>query len=169
MAPEVLQAESYDIRADTYSFALVIWAMLTGETRPYKSIGQKNMVTMVVQQHYREQIPAYTPENLENMIKNCWDPIPSNRPFFADILQTLTRTDFLGSPPRLLYLLEHIGPYLDSHTLIALSLTSQQFYIKVKDHLRTQNQSFLRRSGKSSKLKRSRKRKVRKGYVSNHL
>ena len=47
MAPEVLDNKMYTVKADSYSFALVIWAMLSGED-PYNDVDPLQLAIDVV-------------------------------------------------------------------------------------------------------------------------
>jgi len=61
MAPEVLLGERYDMKADVFSFGMVIWELLTRDTPPERLPGQKFAVD---QARLRKALPTDAPEGL---------------------------------------------------------------------------------------------------------
>lgn len=89
MAPEVLAGGTYDERCDVYSFALVLWEFFANQL-PYSECEEfHQLVDIVVNQKKRPPIPAHTPLEIVNLIKQCWDPDPGKRPTFATIVETI--------------------------------------------------------------------------------
>ncbi|CAB4319623.1 unnamed protein product [Prunus armeniaca] len=79
MAPEVINHQPYDQKADVFSFAIVLWELVTAKV-PYDT-------------RLRCKLPweldsTGHPKLLELMQK-CWDADPSNRPSFSDIIAEL--------------------------------------------------------------------------------
>ncbi|KAJ9529577.1 hypothetical protein QJQ45_013916 [Haematococcus lacustris] len=91
-APEVLSHQHYSIRADVFSFAVVMWECLTRKL-PYAGLAPFQAATAVVYQGLRPDIPACTPPSLAALIKACWAAVPDQRPSFnvvvADLQQQL--------------------------------------------------------------------------------
>jgi len=89
MAPEVFE-KIYDHKADTYSFALVLWSMLTG-LNPYRQYEKSVNFAAVVASGKRETIPDLKNSHLDltTLIKRCWDPDSKKRPDFTEILDIL--------------------------------------------------------------------------------
>jgi serine/threonine protein kinase len=46
MAPEMLRAENYDEKADVYSYGVVLWELLTGQT-PWNELHPMQVVAVV--------------------------------------------------------------------------------------------------------------------------
>ncbi|XP_022013208.1 serine/threonine-protein kinase STY17 [Helianthus annuus] len=59
MAPEVIEHKPYDHIADVFSFAIVLWELLTGEV-PYSYLTPLQAAVGVVQQGLRPTIPKQT-------------------------------------------------------------------------------------------------------------
>ncbi len=86
MAPELLAAlrarvpSTITKEADMYSFALIIWEILTREV-PYKQLATsiERLVQLVVDQEVRETIPKNTPANYVKVLTFCWDANPRKR------------------------------------------------------------------------------------------
>ncbi|KAK3119820.1 hypothetical protein QOZ80_9AG0675750 [Eleusine coracana subsp. coracana] len=87
MAPEVINHEPYDNKADVYSFALVLWELMTSKI-PYTSMTPVQ-AAVGVRKGLRPQLPENAHPRLVNLVQRCWEPIPSDRPSFSDIIAEL--------------------------------------------------------------------------------
>ena len=72
MAPEVIKSESYDERADVYSFAMVLWEMLTHQV-PWQDSWSVVVANSVANDGKRPIIPTSCPAKLRSVILSCWD------------------------------------------------------------------------------------------------
>lgn len=84
MAPELFKNNSYDTKVDVYSYAIILWEMLTEDT-PFKGQNPMQIMTAVVQKAERPPMPKNVPYALEQLIKLCWATDPTERPTFDDI------------------------------------------------------------------------------------
>lgn len=84
MAPEVLTHQPYDQKADVYSFAIVLWELLTIKL-PYEDLSPLQAAVGVVEQGLRPELPKNTHPKLSNLMQRCWEAIPANRPSFSQI------------------------------------------------------------------------------------
>ncbi|BAT00526.1 Os07g0203925, partial [Oryza sativa Japonica Group] len=87
MAPEVINHQPYDNKADVFSFAIVLWELITSKI-PYNTMTPLQAAVSVytrdcAQGSQKMHIPSYY------LRFRCWDGIPSNRPAFSDILAEL--------------------------------------------------------------------------------
>ncbi|KAF2075586.1 hypothetical protein CYY_003129 [Polysphondylium violaceum] len=84
VAPEVLAEEGYTEKADVYSFAIVLWELLT-RLIPYAG---KNTMQVVrsIDRGERLPMPDWCPPAYAKLINRCWDTDPTNRPSFPEIL-----------------------------------------------------------------------------------
>lgn len=89
VAPEVLAEQGYTEKADVYSFAIILWELLTRQI-PYAG---KNTMQVVrsVDRGERLAIPPTCPPDYAKLINACWDNDPTARPAFTSILTTLER------------------------------------------------------------------------------
>jgi len=86
MAPEVLKKEEYDESADMYSFAIVLWELLT-QKDPFPEVDSwANLIEVVVTQEQRPEIPKECPTRLRKLITACWAQDPASRPTFEQII-----------------------------------------------------------------------------------
>jgi serine/threonine protein kinase len=95
VAPEVLAEEGYTEKADVYSFAIILWEMLTRQI-PYAG---KNTMQVVrsVDRGERLTIPDYCPPDYAQLINDCWNTDPAKRLSFAEVLARMEkmRTSYL--------------------------------------------------------------------------
>ncbi|XP_077241358.1 serine/threonine-protein kinase STY46-like isoform X2 [Tasmannia lanceolata] len=87
MAPEVINHQPYDQKADVFSFAIVLWELATGKI-PYD-----NMTPLQAALGVREGLRPMLPENvhprLVDLMQRCWDAVPNIRPSFTEIIVEL--------------------------------------------------------------------------------
>ncbi|KAJ1702912.1 hypothetical protein LUZ63_002691 [Rhynchospora breviuscula] len=88
MAPEVIEHEPYDHKADVFSFAVMMWELLTGKI-PYEYLTPLQAAVGLVQKGLRPTIPKNANPEIAKLIKRCWQQDPTKRPDFAEILEIL--------------------------------------------------------------------------------
>lgn len=88
MAPEVIEHKPYDHKADVFSFAIVLWELLTGQI-PYAFLTPLQAAVGVVQNGLRPIIPKDTRPKLAELLEKCWQQDPTRRPDFDKILEIL--------------------------------------------------------------------------------
>ncbi|KAK0145295.1 Receptor-interacting serine/threonine-protein kinase 1 [Merluccius polli] len=93
MAPEHL--ENLNCRSteksDVYSFAIVVWVILTGQD-PYENARSEDQVYLCVRKGDRpevELITEDTPKEMVELMKSCWQQDPLQRPTFEGMLTEL--------------------------------------------------------------------------------
>ncbi|XP_030943066.1 serine/threonine-protein kinase STY46-like isoform X1 [Quercus lobata] len=88
MAPEVIEHKPYDHKADVFSFAIVLWELLTGKL-PYEYLTPLQAAVGVVQKCLRPIIPKHTHPKLAELLEKCWQQDPALRPDFSEIIEIL--------------------------------------------------------------------------------
>ncbi|KAH3757163.1 serine/threonine-protein kinase STY8 [Pelomyxa schiedti] len=92
MAPEVVTGTDYDLKADVYSFGVMLYQMVTGQT-PFQEVTNHFEVTRKLLNGERPEIvapPGVCGKAIE-LIPKCWAPDPATRPTFEVILHQLTK------------------------------------------------------------------------------
>lgn len=56
---------------------------------PYAGVSGIQAALAVMHRGLRPGIPSHTPPALAALIRDCWQPLPDQRPGFADITQRL--------------------------------------------------------------------------------
>lgn len=95
MAPEIMNHQSYDQKADVFSFSIVLWELLTLKL-PYENMTPLQ-AAIGVRRGERPVIPTNTHPKLVRLMQRCWDADPLIRPAFSEIELELK------------WLLEHVG------------------------------------------------------------
>uniref|UniRef100_A0A7S2L3E6 Protein kinase domain-containing protein n=1 Tax=Leptocylindrus danicus TaxID=163516 RepID=A0A7S2L3E6_9STRA len=111
MAPEVLQYSSetpllgdnnnpYGPPADVYSFAIILWELVTQEC-PFEScVSSRNdplqVALAVIQRDVRPVVPRWVCERYRDVILRCWRRDPSRRMRLEDVLTVLGNLTEVG-------------------------------------------------------------------------
>lgn len=97
-APEVFRSSNYDEKVDIYSFAMVIYELITSKLPysdkwPNSSAGMSVSAILNITQGLRPAIKKShfkgCPTFLRDMMLKCWGPDPSARPSFAEVAAQL--------------------------------------------------------------------------------
>ncbi|XP_050259496.1 serine/threonine-protein kinase STY46-like isoform X3 [Quercus robur] len=91
MAPEVIEHKPYDHKADVFSFAIVLWELLTGKL-PYEYLTPLQAAVGVLQKGLRPIIPKHTHPKLAELLEKCWQQDPALRSDFSEIIEILQQT-----------------------------------------------------------------------------
>ncbi|XP_010680490.1 serine/threonine-protein kinase STY46 isoform X2 [Beta vulgaris subsp. vulgaris] len=83
MAPEVINHQPYDQKADVFSFAIVLWELVTAKI-PYENMTPLQ-AALGVRQGLRPDIPRGIHPRLSDLMLRCWDVAPIKRPPFSII------------------------------------------------------------------------------------
>ncbi|XP_011042828.1 PREDICTED: tyrosine-protein kinase Src42A-like isoform X2 [Populus euphratica] len=90
MAPEIINHLPYDQKADVFSFAIVLWELVTAKV-PYDSMTPLQ-AALGVRQGLRPDLPQNAHPKLLDLMQRCWETVPDKRPSFSEItveLETL--------------------------------------------------------------------------------
>lgn len=92
MAPEIFNNEKYTLQADIFSYAIVMWEIMTRQT-PYKNMESPQalmkFVTVEGGRPDLKLVPPECPQNFKALMIRCWDQDPTKRPDFRTILDAL--------------------------------------------------------------------------------
>ncbi|VAH39280.1 unnamed protein product [Triticum turgidum subsp. durum] len=87
MAPEVINHKPYDHKADVFSFAIVLWELVTSKV-PYENLTPLQ-AALSVRQGLRLVIPSGVHPRISKLIQRCWGENPNTRPVFSEITAEL--------------------------------------------------------------------------------
>jgi serine/threonine protein kinase len=92
MAPEIVRQEKYSVKADVFSYSIILWELVTRED-PYPEISGLALAYAVANDGLRPCIPQYCPAEFADLIERCWAPNQDDRPDFGEILDFLQLLD----------------------------------------------------------------------------
>ena len=85
MAPEIFRQNSiYTLKADVYSFGLVVWEIVTGQL-PFSDFEPAAAAAQMAYHQQRPMISESCPKAIAVVISTCWHATGRNRPSFRDI------------------------------------------------------------------------------------
>eukprot|EP00727_Mastigamoeba_balamuthi_P005748 m51a1_g1793 putative serine threonine protein (2661) ;mRNA; f:394684-406126 len=88
-APEVLGGADCTTKSDVYSFAVIVWEIMTREV-PYEELNPHTVSLRVVNEGLRPSLEARKfPGPVQELVAVCWTAAPESRPEFCDISTTV--------------------------------------------------------------------------------
>lgn len=85
MAPEVAMSQPYGTSAEVYSFAIILWQMISHEV-PYAGLGSTAFHRRVVQEGFRPPLGNKAwPAPLSQLLAECWSRTPTERPAIEEV------------------------------------------------------------------------------------
>lgn len=88
MAPEVAEVSPYGFSADVYSFAILLWEMLTLKTAFEKYSRERHYKEIIVEGK-RPKLSRSWPFVIKNLLQRCWAATPSDRPTFQSVCEKI--------------------------------------------------------------------------------
>ncbi|ERN16030.1 hypothetical protein AMTRI_Chr11g94780 [Amborella trichopoda] len=83
MAPEVINHQPYDQKADVFSFGIVLWELATSKV-PYDNLTPLQ-AALGVREGMRPSLPENAHPRLLALMQRCWNGDPRERPSFLEI------------------------------------------------------------------------------------
>ncbi|KAI6652242.1 epidermal growth factor receptor isoform X1 [Oopsacas minuta] len=97
-APEALRRQDFSSKSDVWSYGVFLWELYSFGRVPYPRV-PLNDVTKFVEMGNRMDIPDKCPVPIYQLMIDCWQAIPSSRPKFESILQSLKAMQFEACTP----------------------------------------------------------------------
>lgn len=88
----MIRHEAYSETADVFSFAIVLWQLVTREL-PYENKSTFEAAAAVAMESLRPPFPDGMPEAYKQLVEDCWQDDPVKRPSFEDVADLLTDMD----------------------------------------------------------------------------
>ncbi|PRP88917.1 hypothetical protein PROFUN_00385 [Planoprotostelium fungivorum] len=92
LAPEIMVGRPYDEKSDVYSFAIILWEMLSRKM-PFDEFPFANWYSQLedsIVAGTRPTVPGKTHPGYKRLIIDCWSGNPAHRPSFTEIKTHLT-------------------------------------------------------------------------------
>ncbi|TKR87771.1 hypothetical protein L596_012121 [Steinernema carpocapsae] len=87
-APEVIVNKQSSATSDTYSFGVVIWELFT-KCVPFKGYEEGTLMYLLGTEKITPPIPDDCPPVIKQLLNDCWEQEPENRPDFVEIRERL--------------------------------------------------------------------------------
>lgn len=78
----------FSLQIDIYSFAIVLWEMFCFQ-KPHEFVDPIELPYLVATKGIRPPLPKHCPPSLQQLMVDCWDDNPDNRPSFSVVLTRL--------------------------------------------------------------------------------
>ena len=89
--PEVLQNGKFTKESDVYSFALLVYELITNEQTFSKSDDPIQLLKEIENGSYRPKFNSDIPDCYKELIEACWSQDPQKRPSFSGIVSMLKK------------------------------------------------------------------------------
>ncbi|KAG9292442.1 hypothetical protein G9A89_015312 [Geosiphon pyriformis] len=91
--PEVLRREKFTSAGDIYSFSMLLWELATGKP-PFHDRSHDHLLIMDILNGQRPKITSpLIPPSIAEIIEECWDANPENRPNAWKVWEKLDKLD----------------------------------------------------------------------------
>ena len=90
MAPEVALEKPYNEKADVYSFAVILWQMVTDKI-PYEGATRADYIKYACKRGERPETSITWTKDFKSLITSCWHQEFQKRPSFTEVLQSLDK------------------------------------------------------------------------------
>ncbi|XP_055909295.1 mitogen-activated protein kinase kinase kinase-like isoform X3 [Eupeodes corollae] len=144
MPPEVIIRGIYSKSSDVWSYGVLLWELITGET-PYKGFDSLSVAYGVAVNTLALPIPKTCPEAWGKLMKSCWENDPHKRPGFKDILMKLediARSGFTQTPQESFHTMQDGWKKEIAEVLYELRMKEKELRYKEAELLRVQMQQL---------------------------
>ncbi|XP_036103648.1 tyrosine-protein kinase FRK [Molossus molossus] len=83
-APEAIRANKFSIKSDVWSFGILLYEIITYGKIPYSGMTGAQVIQML-SQNYRLPQPSNCPQQFYNIMLECWNAEPKERPKFETL------------------------------------------------------------------------------------
>ncbi|XP_060875723.1 tyrosine-protein kinase Abl isoform X1 [Metopolophium dirhodum] len=87
-APEGLAYNKFSTKSDVWAFGVLLWEIATYGMSPYPGVDLTDVYHML-EKGYRMDCPPGCPPNIYQLMKQCWQWAPNERPSFKEIHHAL--------------------------------------------------------------------------------
>ncbi|CAG9135542.1 unnamed protein product [Plutella xylostella] len=153
MPPEVIISSTFSHASDVWSYGVLLWELLTGET-PYKGLNGLTVAFGVAKNTLQLPIPSTCPAQWQHLMEACWSINPHARPSFSQILHELEgirQSEFTRGPHESFHTMQaewrlEIDEVLEDVRLKAMELrTREEELTRIQMEQQQMDQNLARR------------------------
>ncbi|MEQ2203718.1 Ephrin type-A receptor 6 [Xenoophorus captivus] len=89
-APEAIAYGKFSSASDVWSYAIVMWEVMSYGERPYWEMSNQDVI-LSIEEGYRLPAPIGCPVTLHQLMLHCWQKEYSQRPSFNNVLSFLDK------------------------------------------------------------------------------
>ncbi|XP_034139117.1 uncharacterized protein LOC117590516 isoform X6 [Drosophila guanche] len=144
MPPEVISVSTYSKSSDVWSYGVLLWELITGET-PYKGFDPLSVAYGVAVNTLTLPIPKTCPETWGSLMKSCWQTDPHKRPGFKEILkqlESIARSKFTLTPQESFHYMQECWKKEIAEVLHDLREKEKRFQT-IEEELRNKEEQLL--------------------------
>lgn len=93
IAPESLQNGKYSIESDIWSFGVFCWEVFSFGKQPFDTLTDEQILEQIPHGLRLLMPEAGCPDDLYQLMLNCWNMNPDKRPKFSHLYNTLINID----------------------------------------------------------------------------
>ena len=91
-APESLKSRQFSHASDTWMFGVTLWEMFSFGEEPWIGLNGSQILKKIDREDERLHQPDACPNNIYEILKQCWAKSPADRPTFEALKEFLTET-----------------------------------------------------------------------------
>ena len=91
MSPEAVVYGKFSTAGDVWSFGVVMWEIFSFAMQPYYGVSNEEVTKLIRTGKHLER-PIDCPRDTYEIMKQCWNAEPCERPSFTDLYDTLNAT-----------------------------------------------------------------------------
>ncbi|XP_051970710.1 activated CDC42 kinase 1-like [Xyrauchen texanus] len=91
-APESLKTRTFSHASDTWMFGVTLWEMFTHGQEPWVGLNGSQILHKIDREGERLIKPEDCPQDIYNVVLQCWSPKPEDRPTFVSLRDFLVET-----------------------------------------------------------------------------
>ncbi|KAK3714366.1 hypothetical protein QZH41_007981 [Actinostola sp. cb2023] len=88
MSPEAIYDQTFTTKSDVWSYGVVLWEIYTMGGVPYPTITNRQLVQLL-RTGCRMDKPDLCPDDVYQLMRNCWQEHAQDRPSFSDVIQSI--------------------------------------------------------------------------------
>ncbi|KAM9788926.1 platelet-derived growth factor receptor beta-like [Neosynchiropus ocellatus] len=89
MAPESIFQNIYSSQSDVWSYGVLLWEIFSLGGSPYPDVPMTQKFYSALKAGHRMEAPEHAPEQMYEVMRQCWRGQPRDRPTFSALAQTL--------------------------------------------------------------------------------
>ncbi|XP_013873207.1 mast/stem cell growth factor receptor kita [Austrofundulus limnaeus] len=87
MSPESIFECVYTFESDVWSYGILLWEIFSLGNSPYPGMPVDAKFYKLIKEGYRMDTPEFSPKEMYEIMRSCWEPDPFERPPFRKVVE----------------------------------------------------------------------------------